>query len=615
MKSLKSGQLKCYTSKLLNKLSPTKLFILKNYNYLTKNVKLYSQIRTDEITNKSLKQKKIFSELDIQAFKAEVNHLLQKNDHITVYSKLTNMINILLSNDPNNEELIQITDHIILLSDVLRELDRFAESAQKQIEIFYKITNLRESEEVYKLKIKLMDRISFDYLVNEELDEALNWSKNLLELNKERIAQDRLTIIEDKCTLVVNFLNLIQIKIEKKVPSEEIYEDLIYCEKLFNEYRDKMDGLGLKLYKAMGIVHIDLKNLTESNDYLKKCIKYKEAVGDEFDDESYFIYKSIGENYLGLEYKDKSFEYFDKCLQIKEEELKFMSHDEYQYAGKNICIDIARIYEIKAEYCLNSLDTQHCEENVTKAFDYYLKFPLEGIYMAKSYLIKSDLLIEKKEYTTCIEYLKKYLEAFEKYEKENSSNKKLNLLQFTTVTSDNHLSNLYKVYRLLTQCYESLDNKQNLQKYGQMAINQLIEINNNNELNDSENDLELSDYLNMKYEIIKIYEMMKANALILKECDEAIKRINNFSKEALDLNNDNKSTLFNKNYFIFDIYNIKVDTYIRLEKYNEAKNLISKCFELIHVKNLEVDEEKLEEINGKLKIINLKIKLQLDKVK
>ena len=71
MISLKNVQIKYFTHKLFNKLKFTNRF--NSYNYLTNTVKLFSsniKINVD-------KSKKVFSELDIEAFEAEINHLLQ----------------------------------------------------------------------------------------------------------------------------------------------------------------------------------------------------------------------------------------------------------------------------------------------------------------------------------------------------------------------------------------------------------------------------------------------------------------------------------------------------------------------------------------------------------
>jgi hypothetical protein len=638
--------------------------IIKNFCRSTSTNKISSQSSNFK-NKKSIVPKKQLTKLDKEAFKEEIKVLLEKNDQIKLYDRLNYMVNHYLNEEDLTDEAIkELSDHTILLSDVLRELERIEESSLKQREVLIKlensdkIENPEESDALYFIKFKLLDRISFDNFVLQRYQESKEASEELISLVKKRIAQDKLTLIDDRCTLFASILNLIQIKTYTGASKEDIMEDLKTCLEIFNQHKNKLEANGFKFFRALALTYYEMGNIDESIKSCKTSLKYKQMEGDEDSEDTFLVYRCLGDNYSILGDKEKSEEFYFRSIKIKEELLYSLSHEELQLEGREHFTDVGRIYEILGENKLLDGDLEKSEEFINKSLENYLKYPVDHIFVANCYLILGEINLESKKLERSLEYSKKYISAVEKFIKSHEheiNNPTFDLDYYTRLSIPTHQSNIYKALKYITQAYCGLGDKINCKKYGQLAVDKLVEINKDSENSESDSEMikyQMSDFLNYKYELIKLYELMNAIPLALKEYDEIISKLNStqvdkifFEREddqgdnktekksnrqsspksgnknktlSLDSKSDQNepclenSSFISKNYFLVDALYNKADYFIKLERYPEAKKLLAETQKIIHERNIKIEPEREDDINSKINLINLKMRKEAE---
>lgn len=650
-------------------------FYLKNYfpiikNFSTSNSKIITfSSKSSNIKNKkSILPNKKLTNLDKEAFREEIKVLLQKNDNIKLYERLNSTINHYLNEEDLTDEAInELTEHIILLSDILRELERTDESIIKQREYLIKlensdkIKNPEDSDAIYFIKYRLLDRISFDNFVLQRYEESKEACEELISLTKKRIVQDKLTLIDDRCSLFASILNLIQIKTYSGASKEEIMDDLNVCLEIFNQHKNKLETNGFKFFRALALTQYEMGSFDDSIKSCKTSLKYKQMEWDEDSDDTFLIYRCLGDNYLVLGDNEKSEEFYFKCIKIKEELLSSFTKEELQLQGREHFIDIGRVYEILGENKLLEGELQKSEEFIYKSLENYLKYPLDHIFVANCYFMLGEINLENKNLDKSIEYSKKYISALEKFIKSHElemKNPKFDVQYYTRLSIPRHQSNTYKALKYITQAYSGKGDKINCKKYGELAIDKLVELNKDSEiLDNSEAESEmikyqLSDYLNYKYEIIKLYELMNAIPLALREYDEIITKLNSsqvdkiiFEREdQLEESNTEKNSnsqyssksenknkklssgsksdtsedtlenlsFISKNYFIVDALYNKADYFIKLERYTDAKKLLAETQKMIHEKNIKIEPEREDDIKSKINLINLKLRKEAE---
>lgn len=549
--------------------------------------------------------KKIFTELDEEALREEILDLQEKMEFKKVNKKLNLLIDHYYNIKDNLgvENIEKIYQLLKLLVENLREMGKFEESISKQINLLNKIENL-DSEEIVMIKVKLLNRIAFDYSMLEQHEESLRYVNKIIEMLENRVKEDRISLVEDKCSLAMNILNLVTVKASMNKPNAEINEDLKRCLKIYRELPNKLENISLSLLKQLGVINYYLENFEDSLKFLEESWKFKRSTGEEEDDEAFIIIKTMADDHLEMDNKAKAIELYEQAITIKEKLLT--KNPEEVEDLKQQYIDIARIYEVLADEYLSEGKLEIAKNFVDKAMDHYLTNPLEPIFLAKCYFILAEIFIEQSEYNKCMEYAKKYIQAFEKFSKDYELNDPdFDLEYYTRLDLVSHQSLVFRAYKYIATCHLSLKDKINCRKFAQKAIDQLINLNK--PLFEDEGGSELLDILNFKFEITKLYEMMDNYALALKDYDEILSRLKAFPGNKIYVDEE-EDKFIDKRISIIDAIYCKANIFLKMEKFEMAKKLYNQILEKINKDNIEIEDERKEEISEKIHLVNLKLR-------
>jgi tetratricopeptide (TPR) repeat protein len=569
-----------------------------------------SQTETKPLT------KKIMSDLDKQAFQEEINHLLEKEEYETAQVKLNTMISY-LKGFSDDESVEKICDYVLLVSDIYHLFERSIDGVHKLREVYINLKDI-DTEQSYMSKTKILDRLSYENLVTENMEESLRYSTELVDLVRDRIAQDKLSVMHDKSYLVATLLNHVNVKLEAGFPKQDLFDHLKEAYELFHENKSYMEELAFKLLKAYGLVTYEMDLYEEALKYLKEALKYKEMEADEESEECFAIYKCMADIYVELGENELAKEYYEKSKIVKQDFINSLNTQELLEEGQEHFIELARIFESLADfYFEEEIDLQKCEENIKAALENYLRYPLESIYLSRCYYLLSEINLEIGEWDKCIEYSKMYIKSIDKFiegYKNEMKEKNFDLELFTRFSISSHENFVFRCYKNLSEAYGSVKDIANMTKYTQLAIDKLLEINSENNEEEHEEineDEKLNDFINMKYQLMKLYENMGNQVMVVKECDELIAKLTKIDNENItitDCIDDNENNIINKYYFIIDALFNKVDYFINNDKFSEAKRLLSQIKEIIHKNNLQIEKEREEELDKKLNLVLLKLR-------